>query len=193
MDTHKVSVCLVDDEKDLIEGFTHALGEQFEVRSFLSPLEALEAFEQGFSPEIVVSDLQMPQMNGLNFIREMKAQGVQTKVVVSSGYADKNAAVTALNLGVNGFLEKPYTLKQFKEMLVKLSPTAEPVRELVGNLRKLSEMYFNRLATAENFIYKKGLTFPETAEEKRELLRSQKEEWDLSNLIEKQFKTVFHE
>ncbi len=41
----------------------------------------------------------MPQMNGFELIKEMKAHGVQSKVVVSSGYADKNAAVTAPEFG----------------------------------------------------------------------------------------------
>ena len=189
----KISVCLVDDEQDVVDSFSEALGDEFEVMSFLSPALALAAFEAGYRPSIVVSDLQMPEMNGLKFIENMKSKGVESRVIVSTGYADKNAAVTALNLGVDGFLEKPFTVKQFKGMLHEVSQVSSAFKELVHDLCKLNELYFKRVALAENFIYEKGLGYPEDNESKVEFLSDLKNERQLVSAIDKRMKSLLNE
>jgi two-component system chemotaxis response regulator CheB len=61
------------------------------------------------SPDIIVLDLEMPEMNGIEFLRERKKQGITIPVVILSSIAEKGAAITmeALTLGACDFIQKP--------------------------------------------------------------------------------------
>lgn len=58
-------------------------------------------------PELVLSDIQMPFMNGLELLKETRRLLPDTRVVMISGYAEFEFAQQALNLGANGYLLKP--------------------------------------------------------------------------------------
>ncbi|GHT89997.1 chemotaxis response regulator protein-glutamate methylesterase [Spirochaetia bacterium] len=61
------------------------------------------------NPDIIVLDLEMPEMNGIEFLRERKKQGIAIPVVILSSIAEKGAAITmeALALGACDFIQKP--------------------------------------------------------------------------------------
>jgi two-component system chemotaxis response regulator CheB len=69
---------------------------------------ALEKIKK-YNPDIIVLDLEMPEMNGIEFLRERKKQGIKVPVIILSSIAEKGAAVTmeALNLGASDFVQKP--------------------------------------------------------------------------------------
>lgn len=187
---HRKSICLVDDEKELVDSFLPFLKDKYDVRTFLSPVDALEAFDSGFRPDIVFSDVRMPEMSGFQMIEKMHTKNISPQIIVSSGHADKAVAIEALNLGANGFLEKPFTLKQFRAMLqhleseaaAKLVQTNEH-QEQVNDLLALNEIYFIRLSRAENFIFGRDLPYPETPELKFQYLEAVKQEAVLSKRI----------
>ena len=184
MENGRGSICIVDDERDVLEGLVPLLSNQYEVKCFTSAADALKAFDSGLDPDIVLSDLRMPQMSGFEMIEKLKERGVRAKVIVASGHADKASAIEALNLGVNGFLEKPFTAKQLRNTLVRVAP--EPAQhnsmELVDQLIRLKDLYYDRAATAENFIIRHNLKFPDTDENRRKYL----EEVRAQNELERQ-------
>ncbi|MCL2411835.1 MAG: chemotaxis response regulator protein-glutamate methylesterase [Treponema sp.] len=61
------------------------------------------------NPDVIVLDLEMPEMNGIEFLRERKKQGIDIPVVILSSIASKGAQITmeALNLGASDFVQKP--------------------------------------------------------------------------------------
>ena len=61
------------------------------------------------SPDIIVLDLEMPEMNGIEFLKERKKRGIEVPVVILSSIASKGAEVTmeALSLGASDFIQKP--------------------------------------------------------------------------------------
>ncbi|GHV75510.1 chemotaxis response regulator protein-glutamate methylesterase [Spirochaetia bacterium] len=61
------------------------------------------------NPDIIVLDLEMPEMNGIEFLKERKKQGITIPVVILSSIAEKGAAITmeALALGASDFIQKP--------------------------------------------------------------------------------------
>ena len=61
------------------------------------------------NPDVIVLDLEMPEMNGIEFLKERKKQGIEIPVVILSSIAEKGAQITmeALSLGASDFIQKP--------------------------------------------------------------------------------------
>ncbi|NIA19117.1 MAG: response regulator [Xanthomonadaceae bacterium] len=81
-------------------------------------LEALESHPDDII--LVISDIQMPEMNGIQFLRQARKSFPETPFVIASGYGTKNDIITALKLGVLDYLEKPFRVKDVREITQKI-------------------------------------------------------------------------
>lgn len=78
--------------------------------------EALHMVRQ-YLPDLVTLDLTMPNIDGINCIRELMRISPQIRVLVISSLTDKKTALKALSLGALGFLQKPFTNEGLLEAL----------------------------------------------------------------------------
>ncbi|MGC9455941.1 MAG: sigma-54-dependent transcriptional regulator [Halothiobacillaceae bacterium] len=105
---HSASIVFVDDEPragDLFARFARSEG--LTVHSFRNPLQALEHIDaQG--ADLVISDLKMPDMTGLELLRNVKARQPELPFVMITGYSTLDDAIEALRLGAADFIKKPY-------------------------------------------------------------------------------------
>jgi len=67
--------------------------------------------------DLVVADLKMPRMNGVEFIREVKRIDRNAVILVITGYADMQSAVETLTLGAYDYIEKPVGIEKFRACL----------------------------------------------------------------------------
>ena len=110
-------VLIVDDEQLILSGmiarFQH-LNFTFEsIREAASGVEALALLEKE-PADIIITDIKMPDMDGLTLIREAKEKYPGTQFVVLSGYAEFEYAETAIELGVKSYLLKPISNDELK-------------------------------------------------------------------------------
>ena len=108
MNTGKIVI--VDDEKMVTSAFkTLFKVEGFnDIHLFNSPCEAL-AFLKDNIPDLIISDFIMPEMNGLEFLREAKKLYPEVSMILLTGYADKENAIRAINeVGLYKYIEKPW-------------------------------------------------------------------------------------
>ncbi len=101
-------VLVVDDHASAREAVTDVLRQaQYDVAACASAMEALAklASEQ---IDVVVTDLQMPGMNGLEFIREIERRRLDVQVLMITAHASVSSAVEAMRLGAFDFIEKPF-------------------------------------------------------------------------------------
>ncbi len=82
--------------------------------------EGLESFEKN-SPDIVISDLQMPKMSGLEMIKQIRELNLNVQVIVTSAYDDKEKLFEAISVGVNKYLKKPIAIDLFIETLLEVT------------------------------------------------------------------------
>lgn len=80
---------------------------------------------QDLEPDIVITDIQMPKIDGLQMIEQAKEMGAACTFVILSGYADFEYARRGMRLGVKEYLLKPATIFCVKELLVKLAGNEE--------------------------------------------------------------------
>ena len=108
MNTGKIVV--VDDERIVTSAFKALLKvEGFsDAHFFNNPEEALDFLIEN-TPDLVISDFLMPQMNGLEFLKEVKKLHPEVSKILLTGYADKENAIKAINeIGLYRYIEKPW-------------------------------------------------------------------------------------
>ena len=135
-------VILIDDDKDFLDAQVQALElAGFEVQAFLSGTEAIRHITREFEG-VVVSDVRMPNMDGLGLFKHVHQLDPELPVLLLTGHGDVPMAVQALKDGVYDFLIKPFSVAE----LIAAMGRASQKRELVienRNLRKVQAAYIN--------------------------------------------------
>jgi len=118
-------ILLIDDEEDILDVLSLSLrSDGYDVITAASGEKGLEAFEKE-SPPIVLTDLKMPGMDGLDVLKRVKSTNPDAEVIVITGHGDMDSAIDALRYGASDFVNKPVreealeiALKRAKEKLV---------------------------------------------------------------------------
>jgi two-component system response regulator FixJ len=94
---------------------------------------ALLTRTEGLEPGCVLTDIRMPEMNGLDLVRELTRRGVPHPVIVITGHADVALAVEAMKAGVVDFIEKPFAeealLRAVRGALARVEDQVQRSRE----------------------------------------------------------------
>ena len=137
-DNVKLKLLLVDDEEDFRRATSAALGRRgFTVTEAADGFEALNAI-QSDRPDIVLLDLKMPGMSGIETLKVIRKQDATLPVIILTGHGDYNAALTGIKLAIVDFLQKPIDMDQLGDHIHKLLGQGvehEPLKE-----RTISEL-----------------------------------------------------
>jgi len=107
-------ILVMEDDFGVAAGLEMVLNEEgYEVNLAGTGRLALEAFEQKRF-DLLVADLRLPDIDGMQIIEQIKARKPETEVIVITGYGTAATAVKAMKLGVHDFLPKPFTENQIK-------------------------------------------------------------------------------
>ena len=124
------TILLVDDEESLI-----ALGARmlehlgFTVLTAADGLQAVDLYrERGKEIDLVLMDLTMPHMDGAEAFGELRRLNPDVRVVLASGYSHEDVASRFAGKGLDGVLQKPYTLAKLRESLAGLMPKRPDVQ-----------------------------------------------------------------
>lgn len=102
-------VHVIDDDEAMRESLSFLLeASGMSARTYGSAAEFLAGVDAA-EPGCVVTDIRMPEMNGLELVAELKARGVTLPIIVITGHGDVPLAVEAMKAGVSDFLEKPFS------------------------------------------------------------------------------------
>lgn len=102
------AILCVDDDANILEGYRRQLRKDFTLDTAVGPEEGLRAIAERGPFAVVVSDLRMPGMDGVQFLSKVRTQAPETVRMLLSGNADLDAAVEAINQGqIFRFLTKP--------------------------------------------------------------------------------------
>lgn len=111
---------LLDDEEIVTRGIQKVFDLEksgFQVVGvFQNPQKALESLP-GLQPDLMITDIKMPQMSGLDFAAEAKQLLPESEIVILSGYGDFGFAQSAVKIGVSDYLLKPIKKDDFQQML----------------------------------------------------------------------------
>ncbi|MDT8441878.1 MAG: response regulator [Desulfuromonadales bacterium] len=116
----KQRILIVDDEENTRIGLSKLLDQEgFEVFSAANGLEALDFMAQN-RVNLVISDINMPDMNGLNFLRELSRRFPSTHVIMITAYGGVESYLEAMNLGAFEYLHKPVRLDELRSIMKRV-------------------------------------------------------------------------
>ncbi len=131
----KARILIVDDEATIRDTLCTILTEEgFEARSAENGRQALELIQQE-NFDLVITDLRMPEMDGLELLKAVKLNSPQTSVIIITAYGSMESAIEALRLGAFDYLIKPL---DFDDVILRVRRLMEH-RELVEENRILRE------------------------------------------------------
>lgn len=136
-------ILIVDDEapaRDMLAQTISAHGEDYTVVGVAGDGE--EALERcrALRPDIIITDICMPGVNGLAFLQTLRAEGLLVKTVIISGYDEFDYARKALSLGVTDYLLKPFLPDELFEVLGRIRAEIESQRALMQNMDSLKSL-----------------------------------------------------
>ncbi len=112
---------LVVDDEPLVTGFLERIVKRFTNNIFIANdgEEGLEKFK-AIEPDLVVTDISMPKLSGLELSREIKTHKPDTKIVIYTAHTESEYVQKANDIGIDTMLYKPYSKELFYETLEKL-------------------------------------------------------------------------
>jgi signal transduction histidine kinase/FixJ family two-component response regulator len=134
------AILLVDDEPDIREVLSISLADSgYTVHTAESGAQALEIFQQ-VSPPIVLTDIKMPGMDGIELLEHIKHENPETEVIMITGHGDMDVAVKSLQHDATDFITKPINDHALEAALKKARQKIairQKMREYTENLESL--------------------------------------------------------
>ena len=154
------SIMIVEDEYLVRQGIASLVDyEQFGMQVIAQAENGREAWQkfQENPADILLTDINMPQMNGLELAKLVRDQAPKCHIVFLTGYDDFDYARTAIKLGADDYLLKPFSKDDVEEMLAKVRTKLDKERKKVqiqnlvdqGQRSELEEAIHERLADSE--------------------------------------------
>ena len=114
-----MKVAIVDDEADMRQSISQWLAlSGFDTETFASAEEALKVIGADF-PGVIVSDIKMPGMDGMQFLKKLMGADSALPVIMITGHGDVPMAVEAMRVGAFDFLEKPFNPERMSDLAKK--------------------------------------------------------------------------
>jgi two-component system response regulator AtoC len=121
-------VLVIDDEENLRHYLQMVLGEEgYHVEAAQNGKEALEKM-QHHPWDIILCDIRMPRMDGMAFLKEVKAKGLEGTIIMMSAYGTVNSAVEAMKMGAFDYVSKPFNADEII-LTIKKAEERERLRE----------------------------------------------------------------
>ena len=144
-------IWIIDDDKSIRWVFEKALARtDLEFKTFASVAEALNALERE-QPQVVVSDIRMPNGSGLDFLSEIKQKYPDIPVIIMTAYSDLESAVAAFQGGAFEYLAKPFDVNQAIDVIKRAveestrqapeTAAMEETPEIIGQAPAMQEVF----------------------------------------------------
>jgi len=115
-----IKIFLIEDDISALKTLTELLQlDNFNVIPFSNPISAInEIFIQ--EPEIIISDIKMPELNGLQLLEKVKEKKLDSEVILMTAFGDINTAIDAIKKGAYHYLVKPINYEELQNILKKI-------------------------------------------------------------------------
>lgn len=133
-------VLVVDDEEIIRTGIVNHIKKRSPNLQVIGEAEnGMQALElcQDTEPEIVITDVLMPEMDGIQFIRELRKRYSDVHVIFISGHDEFTYAQSAMRLGVTDYLLKPFLPEKLEKTLLKVKENLDKQKNFFNNMKNL--------------------------------------------------------
>ncbi len=102
-------IAIIDDEELILDSVKQYLSrsKRFKIDTFTNPQEALKEVLRA-KYKLIVLDIMMPELNGIDFLQRVKKEVPQTKVIMMTAYSTLDKAILSKEIGADDYLTKPF-------------------------------------------------------------------------------------
>lgn len=134
-----MKIAIVDDEQDMRQSISQWLAlSGYDTETFASAEDALKGLGSDY-PGIVISDIKMPGMDGMQFLKKLMGSDSALPVIMITGHGDVPMAVEAMRVGAFDFLEKPFNPDRMSELAKRASNARRLTLDTRALRRELSD------------------------------------------------------
>ena len=134
-----MKIAIIDDEQDMRQSISQWLAlSGYDTEAFASAEEALKKLGPDY-PGIVITDIRMPGMDGMQFLKKLMGTDSALPVIMITGHGDVPMAVEAMRLGAFDFLEKPFDPDRMSELARRATATRRLTLDNRALRRELSD------------------------------------------------------
>ncbi len=128
----RARICVVDDDPAILKLVSRILRDEYEVETTSSPAEALSRLSGSEPADLLITDISMPEMSGLELLAALRENDVHIPKLVLSGGSDIQTAVQAVREGAADFIEKPFHKER---LLIAVHNAVQSMRTNEAHLR----------------------------------------------------------
>ncbi|MBF0300585.1 MAG: response regulator [Oligoflexia bacterium] len=155
-ETFQSTILCVDDEAGILAVLERALkNEAARIITTTKPLEAIDIMKKE-KIDLAILDIKMPDIDGLNLLSRLKEISPHSSYILLTAFGDKNSIQTALRIGIDDFIDKPfdnfYLKNKVKNLLSKKEYEyiiSEVIELLISNFSQLNLTHFSKLSFEE--------------------------------------------
>ena len=138
----KKKIYIVDDEPKIGELFVTVLNRDgYDAQAFVNPQALLDKIDQKKCPDLILTDLMMPGMNGIELIESLHLREKMLPVIIMTAHSSIQTAVDAMRLGAFHYLQKPVNLEEMRTLISKAFNMYEVRPELEVRKKKQQQKY----------------------------------------------------
>ena len=107
----KYSILVIDDEVEILDMLSRFLSrnQNFAVQTFSNPVSALSSINNNTKYDLVLLDIMMPQMNGLDVLEKLKDMNSDQKVIMMTAYSTLDKVLKSHKIGATNYIMKPFS------------------------------------------------------------------------------------
>ena len=130
----KRNILVIDDEKSICFILENTLKNEFNVISFSDGIEGLSYLENGNIPDLIISDLDMPGINGFLFLEKIRNSGFfdNIPVIILSGNDESTDKIKCFELGADDYVSKPFIPKEIMARVKRRLDARDKLLQRIG-------------------------------------------------------------
>lgn len=136
MDNNKISVLIADDHSLMRQGLKRILELDENIKVIAQAENGEEAVEKTveFNPQVILMDINMPKMNGIEALRRLKDMGLESKVIILTIHDDREYLHETINIGANGYVLKDAEADSLIKAIKDVSKGKSYIQPSIANL-----------------------------------------------------------
>ncbi|MGA1796539.1 MAG: helix-turn-helix domain-containing protein [bacterium] len=167
---HRCEILLVDDDRRFREELSEYL-EEYRILQASSGEEALRLLQEPHEIELVMLDVKLPGLNGIEVLKRMKMMVPDLKIIILTGYSTKDIAIGALKGHADDYIEKPLQIRNTKRIIARILESrwgqqegdSEDIKGKVERIKRFLEKNYDkkvdlRMASDRVFLSQKYLS-----------------------------------
>jgi len=145
----KITAAIVDDDEEVLDLIEQILKEDGVSTQRFLQAETLLDIAGNWTFDIIISDLMLPGLTGLELLDRLQQKGINTPFVLITGYASLDSAIEAVNRGAFSYIKKPFNLNEIRIVISRLKQRRDLLEE-ISNLKRQVDLLQKQVSSTQS-------------------------------------------